>query len=1561
MAVQTWQQVLLADPNNTEALTGLARAAEDSGDTTLANNYLERLRAISAKAPKTAQTGGAAAQPKPAPQTPKANEPAPAHAAANTAAPVSKPAPIPKPAPVAKPTPVAKPAPVAPVAKLTPAAKPAQAARPVLAPAPQPTHTAEEMAAYDALNADRLGEAESRFKAILDGDPKDARATAGMGYVRMQQGNFSGAVSYLDQAHRDDPNDLALAAALDTARFWFTINEGKLAFAQGDLTTAEKRYRAAVALRPGSAEALNGLGDTLLKAQQPGAAAPIFQLAVQSDSGDVEAWRGLFLAQQQTGQAALALSTDRRIPLAAHTQLMSDPLFLRALASAYSAAGRDDEAQALLASALNLPFPADAKGVKLDTQFQFAGILLATGHMEQAAALYRQVLAQDPVNAAAWQGLIEAEHGLGRDAEAMQSLQDMPPATNAVAMGDPGFLLVVASVDRAEKKLDAAQEMLQRAIAQQTAAGQTPSAGIELELAGLDLDRGSPQLAFPIYRQAADDHPNLPDAWAGLVAALHLLGRDEDAAATYIPAPVRAQLENNAGYLRTMASVYAALGESRKAAPYLSRAEQDFAEEGRLPPADVEIQQAWLLYNGHDYAALDRQLMALGSRSDLSEDQRRTVQTIWGNWAVRNANRDAAGGDATHALAVLNAAAKSFPGNPVVLRALADGYARAGQPQRTVDIYRSLNIAPASVADFQVAIDAALAANDKRDAERWVVRARATYPRDPQVLMLAAKVEQARGNPSRAIDDYQASLRAIPPENSTGNVPAETPAPPLPSVVEALPAPGQEQDLSVLLAPDQAASHSTGTLEQPYLPSSGNAAVVPVGPAAVVPPFMTNPSGSDTGKGRLKDYVPPQSRLDQTAPDQTAHAEAQLAVRNAVAQTLGPPLPAPAAAAIAVPNPAFSPAPEAQANSPAPDTSGATVYGPYVPYVAPKPGSTSASGVVAVQLGDNTPHPEQPHAEVTDILPTARYVPNSHLTEMTPSHPSVASAQAAEARRHSNSEQVSRPSVAPTGVDDTAPGTGTQQYAQPGAMPITSAGTVSNTGTQQYPQAGAMPGADVRQPVAQAQSSPPPLPAKPLAVVALGGPIVIDPGYPGSPSAPNTFEPSPAIDQASQEAQPSDAELAAASLVLPSGGRSAAQAPIPPRQEAENQLAVLEGSYGSWAGGTGIARYRSGVTGIDRLYDFETPVEASIALGRAARLTVIPRGVSLDSGHINAASFAAQSSPPYLGTMPASATSQPDEQIANGVGGELQLTTRNFGLSAGYTPYEFPVRNITGNLRWRLFAGHLLLFGDRVPVRDTQLSYAGLHDPGTITPTFAGNIWGGVLSTTGGLRLDLASASGRSSFYLTGDGGILRGYHVIDNEKVEGSVGASFRIHRWSGSGSLTLGASVFGMHYEFDSVGLTYGQGGYFSPNYFALASLPITLRGSAGSRFHYVISAAAGAETFQQNWEYFYPLDPALQFNFIPTSGIPCTSAQLAAHTCGEYPITTQTFASYNVNSEFSYRLGEHGYLGAFISANNTYNYNNVSGGFFFRIAFRGQHSSDDYPTGLFPVEGLRPLRIP
>ena len=55
MAAQTWQQVLLADPNNTEALGGLARAAKLSGNTPLAQTYIERLRQINPNDPGIAR------------------------------------------------------------------------------------------------------------------------------------------------------------------------------------------------------------------------------------------------------------------------------------------------------------------------------------------------------------------------------------------------------------------------------------------------------------------------------------------------------------------------------------------------------------------------------------------------------------------------------------------------------------------------------------------------------------------------------------------------------------------------------------------------------------------------------------------------------------------------------------------------------------------------------------------------------------------------------------------------------------------------------------------------------------------------------------------------------------------------------------------------------------------------------------------------------------------------------------------------------------------------------------------------------------------------------------------------------------------------------------------------------------------------------------------------------------------------------------------------------------------------------------------------------------------
>jgi tetratricopeptide (TPR) repeat protein len=580
------------------------------------------------------------------------------------------------------------------------------------------------------------------------------------------------------------------------------MGKGQTALNSNDLTMAEKHYRSALELRANNPEALEGLGGTLLRAQRPAPAIALFERAVEAQPASVNGWRGLFMAQFQGGDAALALGTVKRIQPAVLAQLMTDPLFLQPLASAYSAVGRGADAQATLEIALKQHFPTNVNGLKPDIQVQLGAMLASSNHLDRSAAMYSQALAEEPGNLSAWQGLVRVQHAEGHDAEALQTVQNMPPATYLAAICDTGFEIAVASIYQAEKKLDEAQDLLQKAVTEQTNAGQKPSPAIEMQLAQIYMQRGDPQLAYPVYQQVINGNPNRSDAWAGLLSALHLTGQDKEAVAQLklaMPA-VRGQLETNAGYLQTMASVYAALGKPREAAQFLGRVEQDYAAQGSAPPLDVEIQNAWLLYNGMDDTRLYRQLMSLGGRNDLTADQRRTVQMIWTGWAVRRSNQVLAGGDLRRALAILNAAAHAFQDNPAAIESLAIGYAGAGQPHQAVLIYKAQNMTSASASDYQAAVSSALADGDNKDAEIWLRYSLAAYPADSRILILAARFEQWRGNTARAINYYRESLKAMPPVTPGSKLVAD-PGLPAQSVPSSLPSANQPQDLSILFSP----------------------------------------------------------------------------------------------------------------------------------------------------------------------------------------------------------------------------------------------------------------------------------------------------------------------------------------------------------------------------------------------------------------------------------------------------------------------------------------------------------------------------------------------------------------------------------------------------------------------------------------------------------------------------------------------------------------------------------------------------------------------------------------
>jgi tetratricopeptide (TPR) repeat protein len=1499
------------------------------------------------------------------------------------------------------------------------------------------TRSAEDREAYRELNAKHLAEAEQRFKAILLKTPDDPNALAGMGYIRMQQANFGGAISFLVQAKQDGSKDPALENALNTSRFWYTMGEGAIGLNENDLPVAERNYRAALAMRPNSPEALEGLGGTLLKAQQPQAAIPVFMAYVKVKPEAPHAWRGLFLAQAGAGDAPRALQTERQFPVPVRAVLVKDPLFLRALASAYSAVGRDADSQRVLRSALELPFPADAKGMEADTQMQYGSLLQQANHLEQAAGLYRQVLAKNQNNIEAWQGLVRVQHQMDHDGEAIETIESMPTAVRLRSMRDPGFESAVASIYQSQKRYDVAQDILEKAISQQMATGQKPSVPVQIQLAGIYLLRNDPQQAYPMYRRILGEHQDNLDAWKGLLAAMHETGRDGEALSEIrqIPAPTRALLENDVAYLQTVGAIYNGLGQPREAAIFLRRVQQHYASQQAMPPADVDIQNAWLLYNGMNDAGLFRQLMAIGDRYDLTDSQRRTVQTIWANWAVRRGNQAAAAGNNARALAILNAAARSFPDNPGVIKALAAGYARAGMPKQAVAIWKAQDLNSAPVSDYKAAVGAALAADDLKDAEAWLRFGLDQYPKDAQILILAAKFEEARGDSNRAADYYRASLDAMPPADPGAELATEL-SHPGPAVPMRLPSASQPQDLAGLLGPGSpGATNPEGlavdTPSQPYLPGYGNiegsAPVLiqggspydmqqpgynPGGP--VVPSYMTTPHGGaqdpNAPKTRLQDYVPQASAETPAPMDGTEVSHIEYASFNGASPVFRPAVYRPAvrlteeAAPMLMVNVAFQQQSTPQTNlqttqsqqqnapakvhitatpqgtpATAPDASG-EVYGPYVPYQPPPP--------VPVQLGSPSPQTPANRPQVTDVLPTARYVPNAKAAAARrrgarPDAASSASGTAVTGQANPPEEDYNAAPTVPAQYTGQHPA-GTQiqpnqipanqvpqpQTSAPGSYSGSTSYPAQNYPSPSYPAQGDQgygqqyPQPDTRTETTGATGRTPvhrrrPQPAR-AAASAPSAPQPERPayqslGYPGVGQS-LSYQPYPLIGPAYPLGQPpSDADLYERRLPPLRGPYYTGEVLQPPtalteREQAERDLAMLEGSYSGWLGGTASARYRSGTIGLDRLTDFEISFEASATVGNNIRLSVIPKAVFLNSGQLNTAT---SSNPvPLLGTLVGNAAVSPANQFSNGVGGEFQAVGRNFAAAVGYTPYEFLIRNFTGR---GLFKpnNHVTFSFDRSQVADTQLSYAGLHDPGSATPVFNGNIWGGVMSTGGGIRFD--NGGEKAGFYITVDGADLSGYHVLENYKVEGSMGAYFLAHTFPGYGRLNIGAQALGLHYNYNELGLTYGLGGYFSPQAYFLATVPITFTGRYGNNFHYSLAGAIGVQTFQEDSQIYFPLDRGLQ------NGVTCTNVQLATQSCGLMPANSNTGGNYSINAEGAYKVADHWFAGGFLSANNTNNYNTVTGGFFVRYLFRPQYGTDDYPTGLFPVEGFRPLRVP
>jgi tetratricopeptide (TPR) repeat protein len=162
--------------------------------------------------------------------------------------------------------------------------------------------------------------------------------------------------------------------------------EGRAAYLRGDLSAAVERFTGAVAAEPRNADALNGLGQSLVRAGRAADALPYFDRAIAIED-DVWAYRfNRARAYGELGEWARAVAEYR----AALRLFPDDYVTEFNLARALQADGRINEAVASFERAARLA-PGQA-----DFQAALGRALEAARRPREAAAAYRRYLELNP-------------------------------------------------------------------------------------------------------------------------------------------------------------------------------------------------------------------------------------------------------------------------------------------------------------------------------------------------------------------------------------------------------------------------------------------------------------------------------------------------------------------------------------------------------------------------------------------------------------------------------------------------------------------------------------------------------------------------------------------------------------------------------------------------------------------------------------------------------------------------------------------------------------------------------------------------------------------------------------------------------------------------------------------------------------------------------------------------------------------------------------------------------------------------------------------------------------
>ncbi len=351
-------------------------------------------------------------------------------------------------------------------------------------------------------------------------------------------------------------------------------------------------------------------------------------------------------------------------------------------------------------------------------------------------------------------------------------------------------------------------------------------------------------------------------------------------------------------------------------------------------------------------------------------------------------------------------------------------------------------------------------------------------------------------------------------------------------------------------------------------------------------------------------------------------------------------------------------------------------------------------------------------------------------------------------------------------------------------------------------------------------------------------------------------------------------------------GAAPVAAPDPMIADLDSRISAIQLQIAPYIGASTALQLRSGSAGTSQLANFGVPLEGSFSPGGVGRLTFDATPTYLNAGTVGSSIFDQENIGSAVLGGPAAGT-----QTATGVGLDLSYVEKWLSVDAGTTPLGFTVSNFVGGIEIAPSIGQdliLRLTGERRAVIDSLLAYSGSVDPRT------GVTYGGVTRTR--VHGQLEFSPGQANFYAGGGYDWLDGQNVVSNTELELGAGGSYPVYK-TPADEVRVGLDLIYFGYGTNEDHFTDGYGGYFSPQDYVAAVIPVTWTANRGP-LTFKVGASLGLQSFTANAGQVFPNDQAMQEQ-LESLAASNTTLQTS------YPSQSVTGIVGGLNGSFEYHL--------------------------------------------------------